>query len=174
MPIEPFRSLITCPNCQERFSAETASLRWIRNHPHLNYLTRTDADQVFVKWNADQSIKYEFDLEIKEYGARQNANDQILWQERDEMLRGVHHLSSGVIKIHLGCHVLRLEKSDPSTSKWIEFNSQVIDERTLVEILAFNRHPDHPHHWLNNLACIEIRRRFDRWGNEIINDDWAA
>jgi hypothetical protein len=148
MPVR-FSTLVDCPRCGDRMTAETGTLRWVRNHAFLRKITRSDTDQWFIKYNFERTVYLMMDIEIKEHGAALNAEDALLWSMRDDILKGirpdVRGIRGGKTCCHFGCHVWRLSGADPVISEWMTWDGRAIEVDLLVSILRFARHPDYPH-----------------------------
>jgi hypothetical protein len=139
--IKPFRTFFTCIRCGFRQSREIPTDAWIRSHEALRFISVTDSDKIFWKYNSDRSVFWMMDVEIKEFGATQYETQSEIWRMRDALLRGKHSLGARTI-FHVGCHVLRSSGAGPAESEWIEWDGVRIDVQRLLAILAFKASPD--------------------------------
>lgn len=158
----------TCPNCGCQSSAETSFGRWMRANRELDSgsgIVRTDCDHIICRYKTHtdgRDFQLMMIVEVKEYGAKPDPcqrdilsfTHQIIIDkgknihgEKTHKSKKLYSTMQGkrVLVRHFGVFLLQFEKTSPVDSAWIKWNHEIIDEKTLTEILAMHRRPDKPH-----------------------------
>lgn len=152
---------------------------WIRNHPSLDSVRESlsvqNADLIIHRFSARQesrrtTIAKIFEhiqiLEVKAFDADQPFAQRDTWQVFDAIARKIRAGKRCGIKIAdrrrpgckrtvrwLGVHLLQMSGDRPDRSDRMIWDGKYqIDEQTLVELIRFDRDPDHP------LRLLDLRR----------------
>lgn len=149
MPI-PHRNWYVCHNCGEKTTSELPALAWIRKHPALTRITRSDCDNFAVKYNLERTLYIMFDWEMKAHCRELEGDDNNYMKMRDQYSRGLHRIwchetGRKALLFHTGVHIWRLENNTPLDSAWAEWDGRRISNEMLVQILSCDRHPDYPY-----------------------------
>ena len=86
MPI-PHRNWYVCHNCGEKTTSELPALAWIRKHPALTRITRSDCDNFAVKYNLERTLYIMFDWEMKAHCRELEGDDNNYMKMRDRYLK---------------------------------------------------------------------------------------
>jgi len=147
---------------------ETSFGRWIRNHPGLDSIRQrlsvTDSDYWIHQYRAhhDQVGSRAVDsimlVELKTFGAELRYSQRDTLHLTNQLLRMVCVKANGkrrFVRLRgdtgevrlvrcFGVQQLVLSSDEPTSSRKILWNGQVISEEMLVDLLRFDRDPDSP------------------------------